>query len=195
MGKSDSISNKDKDELGDLIADAISDVALKKEIQGVKSLSRYNPEKVSQILYLYSIGVSQTQMVRKYYLDRDTIISTLVDYSDYKNNFRQVGGKVAARNYLNLSSLNEDLVDDVRSQLDSGELKVQVRDLKDLSIAMNNASHQAMTARGEASNITEERKVVTQDEYQETIEAARKRIEEIENAKIIDLDEQTPTSY
>jgi hypothetical protein len=193
MGKSDKEDKTNKDELGELISEAISDVSMQKEIQGIKSLSRHNPEKVSKILYLYSIGVSQTQMVRKYFLDRETIISTLVDYADYKNDFRQIGGKVAARNYLNLSSLNEDLVEEVRTKLESGDLSPQIRDLKDISIAMNNASQQAMTARGEATNITEERKVITQQDYDDTIKAAKDRIaklRQVQEPEIIDINNE-----
>ena len=46
-----------------------------------------------------------------------------------------------------------------------------------------------MTARGEATQITEDRKVYTQDDYEATIAAARKRIEEAKVADIIDIDE------
>ena len=59
------------------IQGAIWEVAEKKEIEKVRSLSRHNPEKVASILYLYSTGSSQTRIVKKYGFDRETVISVL----------------------------------------------------------------------------------------------------------------------
>tara|TARA_Y100000114_G_C11665030_1_gene280958 strand:+ start:117 stop:692 length:576 start_codon:yes stop_codon:yes gene_type:complete len=188
MGKSEELAKEEKQELSKRIAEAVSDIATQKEIQGIKSLSRHNPQKVAKILYLYSIGVSQTQMVRKYYLDRDTIINTLLDYADHKNKFRELGGKIAAKNYVNLSSLNEDLVDSLRTRLEAGDLTPEVRDIKDISIAMNNAAHQALTARGEATQIKEDRKIYTKEDYNDTIKAAKERLKNIKKAEVIDVD-------
>ncbi len=180
--------DKDKDKLGEDIAKAITDVATIKEINGIKSLSRHNPQKVAKILYLYSIGVSQTQMVKKYYLDRETIISTLVDYSDYKHKFRELGGKIASRSYLNLSSLQEDLVNKLRSRIDEDpEFKIQARDIKDISIAVANSANQALTARGEATNITEDRKVYSKEDYDQTLRAARERIQRAKKAQVEEI--------
>ena len=64
-------------------------------------------------------------------------------------------------------------------------MEVSFRDLKELSIAKANSAREALTARGEATQITEERKVYTQDEYEATIKAAKERIEQ---AKIIDAE-------
>ena len=36
-----------------------------------------------------------------------------------------------------------------------------------------------MTSRGEATQITEERKVVTQEDYEDTIKAAKKRLQDM----------------
>lgn len=175
-----------KEKLSSEINSAIQDIALKKEVQGIKSLSRYNPDKVAKILYLFSTGVSQTSMVRKYGLDRDTVVNTLVDYADYKNKFRELGGKLSAKNYINMTSLSEDLVENIRTRVESGDIEPSIRDLKDLSIAMANSSREALTARGEVSNISEERKVYTQDDYKDTIKAVEERLKQIKNADLIE---------
>jgi len=104
--------------------------------------------------------------------------------------FKELSGRIAAKNYLNLSSLEEDLIDKVRDRLENDpEMEVGFKDIKELSIAKSNASREAMTARGEATQITEDRKVYTQDDYEATIAAARKRIEEAKVADIIDIEE------
>jgi hypothetical protein len=89
---------------------------------------------------------------------------------------------------LNLSSLEEDLIEKVRDRMENDpEMEVGFKDLKELSIAKSNASREAMTARGEATQITEDRKVYTQDDYEATIAAARDRIKKAKEAEVIDV--------
>ena len=172
--------NADKDKLATDIQQAIAEVAADKELMKVKSLSRHNPEKVAKILYWYSIGKSQTYIVEKQKIPRNTVIQVLVDYADHLGKLREVAGKIAARNYMNLSSLEEDLVDKVRDRMENDpEMEVSFRDIKELSIAKSNAFRETMTSRGEATQITEERKVVTQEDYEDTIKAAKKRLQDM----------------
>jgi hypothetical protein len=177
----------EKEELMKEITQAIQEVASKKDALQKKSISRYKPEKVAEILYLYSIGNSQTRIIRKYGFDRNSVVSVLVDYADYFGKFKELSGAIAAKNYMNLSSLEEDLVDAVRVRMESGELEVTFRDLKELSIAKANSIREALTARGEATNITEDRKVYTQDDYDETIKLAKERLKKIKG-EVIDID-------
>jgi hypothetical protein len=103
-------------------------------------------------------------------------------------NFKELSGRIAAKNYLNLSSLEEDLIDKVRDRMENDpEMEVSFKDLKELSIAKANAAREALTARGEATQITEDRKVYTQDDYDATIQAARDRIKRAKEAEIIDV--------
>ena len=177
----------EKEELMKEITQAIQEVASKKGAMQKKSISRYNPEKVAEILYLYSVGNSQTRLIRKYGFDRNSVVNVLVDYADYFGKFKDMSGAIAAKNYMNLSSLEEDLVEAVRVRMENGELEVTFRDLKELSIAKANSIREALTARGEATNITEDRKVYTQDDYDETIKLAKERIKKIKG-EVIDID-------
>ena len=174
------------------ISESIQKVAESKEALKVRSLSRHNPEKVAEILYLYSMGNSQTRMVKKYGFERGTVISVLTDYADYLGQFRELSGRMAAKNYLNLSSLEEDLIEKVRDRMETDpEMEVSFRDLKEISIAKSNAAREALTARGEATQITEDRKVYTQDEYEATVKAAKERIQKAKQAQVeevIDVD-------
>ena len=177
-----------KEELIEDIVNSIREVTDQKEALQVKSLSRHNPEKVAEILYLHSIGNSQTRMVKKYGFNRETVISVLTDYADYTGKFRELAGRLAAKNYLNLSSLEEDLIEKVRERMDNDpDMEVSFKDLKEISIAKANASREALTARGEATQITEDRKVYTQDDYEATIRAARERIQKAKEAEVIDV--------
>ena len=183
----------DKEVLLTEIANSIRSVAEKKEALQVKSLSRHNPEKVAEMLYLYSVGNSQTRMVKKYGFDRETVISVLTDYADHLGQFRELSGRIAAKNYLNLSSLEEDLIEKVRDRMETDpEMEVGFKDLKEISIAKANAAREALTARGEATQITEDRKVYTQDDYEATIKAAKDRIAQAKQAQVeevIDVEE------
>jgi hypothetical protein len=64
------------------------------------------------------------------------------------------------------------------------EMEVSFKDLKELSIAKANSAREALTARGEATQITEDRKVYTQDEYDATIKAARERLKKIKKDSV-----------
>ena len=88
-----------------------------------------------------------------------------------------------------MSSLEEDLIEAVRGRMQTGELEPTFRDLKELSIAKANAAREALTARGEATQITEDRRVYTQEDYEETIKAARDRLNKIKQAEVIDIDD------
>ena len=182
----------DEIKLKSSIQEAIKEIAADKELLKVKSLSRHNPMKVAEILYLYSIGKSQTQIVNKYNIQRSTVIQVLVDYADHLGQLREVAGKIAAKNYMQLSSLEEDLVDKVRDRLENDpEMEVSFRDIKELSIAKSNAFRETMTTRGEASSISEERKVITQEDYEDTLNAARERLEQMKRVDNLEIIEES----
>lgn len=176
-----------KEELCEEIQEAIAQVVEVKEIAQIKSLSVYDPEKVAKMLYLYSKGTSQTSLVKKYKYSRCTVLNILVDYADHLGKLRDIAGKISAKNYLNISSLEEDLIEKVRNKMETDpDFDVSFRDLKELSIAKANSFREAMTSRGEASSITEERQVITQKDYEETLAAARSRLEAMKQAEVIE---------
>jgi hypothetical protein len=182
----------DKEALVSRIAESIQEIASSKEALQIKSLSRYDPKKVAELLYLYSTGSSQTRLVRKYGFDRETVISVLADYADHLGKFKDLSGRIAAKNYLNLASLEEDLIDKVRDRMETDpKMEVSFKDLKEISIAKANASREALTARGEATSITEDRKVITQEDYEATIQAAKDRIakaKKVDPEEVIDVE-------
>ena len=52
-----------------------------------------------------------------------------------------------------------------------------------------NSNRQALTARGEVSTITENRNAVTQEDYEDTIRAAKERIEKMKRVEEVIDDE------
>lgn len=175
---------EEKDELMQSISSAIVEIQRTKEAHQLKSLSRHNPEKVAKILYLHALGCSQTNMIRRHGMSRSTVVQVLADYADHTNSFRELGGQLAARSYINLESLEEDMIDALRLKLEGG-YEPEFRDLKEISIAKANSQRQAMTARGEASQVVDVNTKHTIDDFQEMLKAARERIEK---AKIIDAE-------
>lgn len=179
----------EKDELMLSISSAIVEIQETKEAFGIKSLSRHNPEKVARILYLHALGCSQTNMIRKHGISRSTIVNVLVDYADHTGSFRKLGGELAARSYVNLESLEEDMIDALREKLE-GDYVPEFRDLKEVSIAKANSQRQAMTAKGEASQVVEINNNYTVDDFNDTLAAARERIQKIKQADIIEAEEE-----
>jgi hypothetical protein len=58
------------------------------------------------------------------------------------------------------------------------------RDLKEISIAKANSQRQAMTARGEASQVVDVNNTYTIEDFNDTLSAARKRIEKLKEDAI-----------
>lgn len=180
-----------REELMEEISNAIDSVVDVKQLKQVKSLSLYDPQKVAKLLYLYSKGTSQTALVRKYKFSRQTVLNVLVDYADHLGKLREIAGKISAKNYLNISSLEEDLIEKVRDRMETeDDFEVSFKDLKELSIAKANSFREAMTSRGEASAITEDRQVITQEDYEATIQAARDRIANLKHAEEAEIIEE-----
>ena len=71
------------------------------------------------------------------------------------------------------------------------EMEVTFRDIKELSIAKSNAFRETMTSRGEATQITEERKVVTQEDYEDTLKAAKERLEKMKRTDEVEIIEES----
>ena len=189
MQDSDTDSTKDliKKELISDIDLRVREFAKSSELEGVKSLEKYNPEKAAKILFLSSSGKTQTQLVRKYGFKRDTIVRVLSTYADHLGKWKDLGGQLASYSYLNISSLEEDMVQEVRSSMESGELKPTFKDIKDISIAKANSAREALLARGEATSINREEKVYTDEDYRELMEKAKSKMKE---AQIIDLEDE-----
>ncbi len=116
-------------ELRESIADAVHVYASKKQEEGVKSLSRMNPEKVGLILYLFSLGVSQSQMVKKHRVWYKTIKHTLMEYADHLGRWADVGARLSKQLLLYLHSLEEDIIQEVRTRMEGGKLKPSFRDV------------------------------------------------------------------
>ena len=103
--------------------------------------------------------------------------------ADHTNSFRELGGQLAARSYINLESLEEDMIDALRLKLEDGYVP-EFRDLKEISIAKANSQRQAMTARGEASQVVDVNNTYTIEDFNDTLSAARKRIEKLKEGAI-----------
>ena len=171
-------------ELKESIAEAVHEFAKQKKLEGIKSLSRHNPQKVGLILYLFSQGVSQSQMVKKYHLSHGTIKHTLMEYADYTGKWAELGTKLSKMLFLDLHSLEMDMVEQIRERLRSGELLPTFRDLLYVSIALEKAWQQADRARDRSETVPE-KPGVTHEQYQATVAAARERMKELKRLEAV----------
>ena len=129
-------------ELKESIADAVHEYANKKREQGVKSISRMNPEKVGLILYLFCLGVSQRQIVKRRRIDHKTIKHTLTEYADHLGKWTEFGARLFKQLFLNLHFL-EDIIEEVRDRMAIGKLKATFREVYYVSTAKEKSWQQA----------------------------------------------------
>ena len=160
-------------ELKESIADAVQEFANKKREEGVKSLSRMKPEKVGLILYLFSLGVSQSQMVKRHRICHKTVKHTLMEYADHLGKWTEVGARLSKQLFLNLHSLEEDIIADVRERMESGKLKTNFRDVYYVSTAKEKSWQQAHRIEERREDT---RNFVTQEDYEKTLAKARGRM-------------------
>jgi hypothetical protein len=163
-------------ELKESIADAVHVYASKKQDEGVKSLSRMNPEKVGQILYLFCLGVSQSQMVKKHHICHKTIKHTLMEYADHLGKWTEVGARLSKQLFLSLHSLEEDIIEEVRERMDSGKLKATFRDVYYVSTAKEKSWQQAHRVEERRKETRSTGNVVTQEDYEKTLAKAREKM-------------------
>ena len=163
-------------ELKESIADAVQEYADKKRDEGVKSLSRMNPEKVGLILYLFCLGVSQSQIVKKHNICHKTIKHTLMEYADHLGKWTEVGARLSKQLFLNLHSLEEDIIEKLRDRMDSGKLKPNFRDVYYVSTAKEKSWQQAHRVEERRKETRYTRNVVTQEDYQKTLAKVRERV-------------------
>ena len=162
--------------LKESIAEAVYDYANKKHQEGVKSLSRMNPEKVGKILYLFCLGVSQSQMVKRYGICHKTIKHTLTEYADHLGKWTEVGARLSKQLFLNLHSLEEDIIEKLRERMEGGKLKATFRDIYYVSTAKEKSWQQAHRIEERREDIRYARNVVTQEKYEKVLARARGRM-------------------
>ena len=163
-------------ELKESIAEAVQEYANKKQQQRVKSLSRMNPEKVGLILYLFCLGVSQSQMVKRHKICHKTIKHTLMEYADHLGKWTEVGARLSKQLFLNLHSLEEDIIEEVRERMESGKLKATFRDVYYVSTAKEKSWQQAHRIEERKKEAGCTRDVVSQEEYEDVLAKARERM-------------------
>ena len=122
-------------ELKESIADAVHEYANKKREEGVKSISRMNPEMVGLILSLFCIGVFQSQMVKRRRIDHKTIKHTLTEYADRLGEWTEFGARLSQQLFLNLHSLEVDVIEEARDRIATGKLKATFREVYYVSTA------------------------------------------------------------
>ena len=94
-----------------------------------------NPEKVGKILYLFCLGVSQSQMVKNYGFCHKSIKHTLQEYADHLGKWTEVRARLSKQLFLNLHSSKEDIIEKLRERMESGKLKATFRDVCYVSTA------------------------------------------------------------
>lgn len=156
-------------------------------ILGHRGLERELPEKVGQVLYnYYGNGWGLHKVSREMGYDRASVRTIIRRYADHMDQWRKLGGDLAADRVLNLHDIQSTMQDRYAEHLAESDEVPSPKDIKEMSIALMNAERSASVARGEATSVTEEKRVTDKD-YAETLDAVRKRIELAKTAEVIDI--------
>ncbi|MDG2253944.1 MAG: hypothetical protein P8L49_03210 [Opitutaceae bacterium] len=88
----------------------------------------------------------------------------------------QFGDRLSKQLFLNLHSLDEDIVEEVRTRMESGKLKATFRDVYYVSTAKEKSWQQAHRIEERKRETRCTRNVVTQEEYEKTLAKAREKM-------------------
>ncbi len=112
-------------------------------------------------------------MVKKNGVCYKSIKYTLQEYADHLGKWTEVGARLSKQLFLNLHSLEEDIIEDVRERLESGKLKPTYRDVYYVSTAKDKSWEQSHRIEELKKVTTFTRNVFTQEEYEKTLAKVR----------------------
>jgi len=131
---------------------------------------------VGLFLYLFCLGVSQSQIVKRHRICHKKIKHTLMEYADHLGKWSEVGARPTKQLFLNLHSLEENIIEEVRTHMEIGKLKATFRDIYYVSTAKEKSRNQAHRIEERKKEITRTRNVVTQKGYEKTLAKVRERM-------------------
>ena len=88
----------------------------------------------------------------------------------------QFGDRLSKQLFLNLHSLDEDIVEEVRTRMESGKLKATFRDVYYVSTAKEKSWQQAYRIEERKKETGYTRNVMIQEDYEKTLAAARRKL-------------------
>ena len=102
-----------------------------------------------------------------------------MEYADHLGKWAEVGARLSKQLFLNLHSLEEDIIEDVKERMASGKLKATFRDIYYVSTAKEKSWQQAHRIEEREKEASNTRNVVTQSEYEKTLAKVRERMGKI----------------
>ena len=148
------------------------------------SLSRMNPEKAGLIFYLFCLGVSQSQMVKRYGFCHKTLKYILIEYADHLGKWTEVGARLSKQLFLNLHSLEEDMIEEVRERMESGKLKASFRDVYYVSTAKEKSWQQIHRIEERRDETRFTGSIVSQEDYEKVLARAKDRMGQITKSHV-----------
>ena len=88
----------------------------------------------------------------------------------------QFGDRLSKQLFLNLHSLDEDIVEEVRTRMESGKLKATFSDVYYVSTAKEKSWQQAYRIEERKKETGYTRNVMIQEDYEKTLAAARQKL-------------------
>ena len=102
-----------------------------------------------------------------------------MEYADHLGKWTEVGARLSKQLFLNLHSLEEDIIEKLRERMDSGKLKPNFRDVFYVSTAKEKSWQQAHRIEERRKETRYTRNVVSQEDYEKTLAKARERMKQL----------------
>ena len=130
------------------------------------------------------LPVSQSQMVKRHKICHKTIKKILTEYGDNLGKWTEVGARLSKQLFLNLHSLEEDIIEEVRERMESGKLKASFRDVYYVSTAKEKFWQKTHRIDERKKETAFTRNVVSQKDYEKVLARAKDRMGQITKSHV-----------
>ena len=107
-----------------------------------------------------------------------------MEYADHLGKWAEVGARLSKQLFLNLHSLEEDIIEQVRERMENGKLKPSFRDVYYVSTAKEKSWQQAHRIDERRKETTFTRNVVSQEDYEKVLARAKDRMGQITKSHV-----------
>ena len=103
-----------------------------------------------------------------------------MEYADHLGKWTEVGARLSKQLFLNLHSLEEDIIEKLRERMESGKLKATFRDVYYVSTAKEKSWQQAHRIEERKKEAGYTRNFVSQKEYEDVLAKAKERLARVQ---------------
>ena len=168
------------------IMDAMDRMREMKRAEGLSCLEERNPDRAIAVLASLSMGKSKSWIRKNLNVCFPTLARLISDYADVLDGWKEMARSHTGKGFVMVQHAKQRLAELLIERMEEDEefaTKVTPKDLRDLAVAESISLKDALTVRGEASQITETRRETSIEDVKRAQEEYLRSIQQAEEVK------------